>query len=320
MMSSLFRYLEIVVIGFLVFGCQNKSTQKEDQFNQVNLHTYQAISLLGDTLYSNEPSEGLMARYDTVAANYQSDPSPENLIWLGRFEAYRGDYRKAIESFTEGIKKYPSDARFYRHRGHRYISIREFDSAIADLKQAAELIKDKDNEVEPDGMPNSANIPVSTLHGNIWYHLGLAYYLKGDLVNAENAYQKCLSTSSNTDNLVSSTHWLYMISCRKNDQVKAEEYLDPIDLDLKVIENTSYLKLCQFYKGLISLDELLDDYGSGSSNDAVNYGIANWQYCMGETEKASKSMRRILEKGNWASFGFLAAEADIKQLTTGRIK
>ena len=62
----------------------------------------------------------------------------------------------------------------YRHRGHRYVSIREFDRAIADLEYAATLIEGTEDEIEPDGMPNAMNIPVSSLHSNIWYHLGLA--------------------------------------------------------------------------------------------------------------------------------------------------
>jgi hypothetical protein len=35
-----------------------------------------------------------------------------------------------------GIGQFPKDARFYRHRGHRYISSRCFDLAIKDFKKA----------------------------------------------------------------------------------------------------------------------------------------------------------------------------------------
>ena len=37
------------------------------------------------------------------------------------------------------------------------------------------MIAGKEDSIEPDGMPNPQNIPVSSLHTNIWYHLGLAY-------------------------------------------------------------------------------------------------------------------------------------------------
>ena len=48
----------------------------------------------------------------------------DNIIWYGRRTAYLGDYREAIRIFSEGIEKHSKDARMYRHRGHRYISIR----------------------------------------------------------------------------------------------------------------------------------------------------------------------------------------------------
>ena len=35
-------------------------------------------------------------------------------------------------------------------------------------------------KIEPDGQPNARNIPTSTLNSNIYYHLGLAQYLKGE--------------------------------------------------------------------------------------------------------------------------------------------
>ena len=179
----------------------------------------QAVSLLtGDALVSPEPSEDALEKLATTRADYEADPAdPDKIIWYGRRTAYAGDFRGAIEIFTEGIEKFPGDARMYRHRGHRYISIREFDRAIADLEKAAELIEGTENETEPDGLPNALNIPVSSLHGNIWYHLGLAYYLEQDWDNAYRAYTNGFDAGRNDDNRVSTTHWLYMIACRKGD-------------------------------------------------------------------------------------------------------
>lgn len=84
--------------------------------------------------------------------------------------AYLGDYKRAIEIFTEGINKFPEDSRFLRHRAHRYISTRQLDNAIADFEKAVILIKDTEDVIEPDGVPNRLNQPVSSLHTNIYYH------------------------------------------------------------------------------------------------------------------------------------------------------
>src|SRR5690606_11778847 len=150
-----------------------------------------------------------------------------------------------------------NDARLWRHRGHRFITRRCFDEAIGDLKKAAELTEGKPDEVEPDGIPNAKNIPVSTLKTNIWYHLGLAYYLKGDLENALKAYEECRRLSKNNDMRAATTYWQYMTlrRLRKNDEAK--ELLDKFDTDVNVIENLDYLKLLKLNKDEIKAEDLL---------------------------------------------------------------
>ena len=126
------------------------------------------------------PPNTLESYLAKAKADYDRDPSSaDNAIWLGRRLAYLGRFSEAIDTFTQGILKHPGDARLYRHRGHRYITLRKFDLAIRDLKRAADLIEGPD-QIEPDGQPNARNIPTSTLDSNIYYHLGLAHYLKGE--------------------------------------------------------------------------------------------------------------------------------------------
>jgi len=156
---------------------------------QTALRQPEAVSLFGKPLHPISFSAETMAALDSnlasAKADYDLDPGKaENIIWLGRRLAYLWRYRDAIEVFSKGIALFPNDARFYRHRGHRYITVRNSDKAIQDLRKAAGLIRGKPDEIEPDGQPNKFNIPTSTSHSNIWYHLGLAYYLKGDFENA----------------------------------------------------------------------------------------------------------------------------------------
>ena len=199
----------------------------------------------------------------------------------------------------------------YRHRGHRYISLRKFDEAIADYVIAAGLIEGKENEVEPDGMPNDKGIPVSTLHGNIWYHLGLAYYLKQDFVNAYKAYTNCRNSGSNPDNIVSSTHWLYMIQRRLGNEEIANHMLEPIQDTMDIIENFAYHNLCRFYKGYVGSDDLL--VGDGSAQDAVKYGLANYEFYNGDRDLAKQKLEQILDGSSWNSFGYIAAESDYQR-------
>jgi tetratricopeptide (TPR) repeat protein len=239
----------------------------------------QAISLLGEELRSGEPSEKVLENLAAARVDYARDPNDaDNAIWLGRRIAYTGDYRGAIEIFSVGIMKHPDDARFYRHRGHRYISIRELDRAIADLEHAALLIAGTEDEVEPDGAPNPAGIPVSTLHSNIWYHLGLAYYLKGDLDNALRIYDIAIEQTPNDDMRVATTHWQYMSLRLLGRDEEARAALDPIHEDMNVIESMPYHQLCLLYKGESETGTVLGANITAAGGDSAMYGLANWHY------------------------------------------
>jgi tetratricopeptide (TPR) repeat protein len=154
----------------------------------------ETFSLMGKPLFKTplrtDILEAQQKLYDEALKNYEKDPDdPDNIIWLGRRTAYIGDFRKSIAIYSVGIEKHSEDPRMYRHRGHRFITLRFFDQAINDFEKAAELIKGKPDEIEPDGIPNDRGVPVSSLHFNIWYHLALAYYLKVDFEKALHAYE-----------------------------------------------------------------------------------------------------------------------------------
>lgn len=272
----------------------------------------QAISLLGRPLVSLPADAGTLQKLQAAKTDYDRNPADaESIIWYGRRIAYAGDYRAAIRVFTRGIERHPDDARMYRHRGHRYISIRELDRAIRDLEHAARLIEGTDNEIEPDGLPNAQNIPVSTLHGNIWYHLGLAYYLQHDWSNAWRAFQAGFETGGNDDNLVSTTHWRYMILRRQGKPEQAHKILDDIRADMNVIENDVYHRLCLFYKGKVRLEEMLSDDPDGPTDAAGDYGVANWFWYNGDENEAVRRLEALASSDGWAAFGVIAAEADL---------
>ena len=78
----------------------------------------------------------------------------------------------------------------------------------------------------------------------------------------------------------------------------------------------SYHNLCLFYKGEISLDELIGADDGSPAGAAVMYGAANWHYYNGDVEEANARLKRHLESRSWSAFGFIAAEADIASRQT----
>ena len=279
----------------------------------------QGTSLLGKPLIPAAPAESARERLEAnlAAAREQYNKSPDDadaIIWVGRRLAYLGRYRDAIATFTEGIQKHPADARMYRHRGHRYITVRELDKAVADFNKAAELIAGKPDQIEPDGQPNAKNIPTSTLNTNVFYHLGLAHYLRGEFAAALQAYRECIRFSKNPDMLVATTHWLYMTLRRLDRPGEARQALEPITADMEIIENGSYHRLLMLYKGTEKADALASSLAAGSLDAVtVGYGLGNWHLYNGRPDQARTMFKQIVEKNEsqWPAFGYVAAEAEL---------
>ncbi|HUP44164.1 MAG TPA: tetratricopeptide repeat protein [Thermoanaerobaculia bacterium] len=276
----------------------------------------EAVSLLGRPLLRPQYPEEITAQReqdlaDARAALERNPKSADALLWVGRRLAYLGRFREAIDTFSEGVRRFPKDARFLRHRGHRYITVRESGRALADLDRAEELVRGKPDQVEPDGLPNARNIPVSTLQSNTCYHLGLAWYLKGEFERALPVYQRCARTATNADQLVSVSHWLYMTLRRLGRPRDADAVLTRTDPSLEVIENIAYHKLLMMYRGEIALEELLGESMEGLDRATILYGIGNWYVYNGEPAKGREIFERVAAEEPWPAFGTIAAEAEL---------
>jgi len=277
-------------------------------------------SLLGTKYYEPVRSEKVQARLDSnlnvAKANWEKDPSEENYIWYGRRLGYLSRFQQAIDVLTEGIAKFPNSAKLYRHRGHRYISMRNFDLAIEDLTKASTLMPAEPLEIEPDGIPNSINTPLSSTQFNVWYHLGLAYYLKGDYVNAEKAYDECWKTCVNDDLRIACIDWMYMNYRRGRKEIKADNLLRDVTDTMKIVENDSYYKRCLMYKGLLASDSVLkvttkDPEQADLALATQGYGVGNFFYYNGNSSRAKVIFDQVVAGRHFGAFGFIAAEAEL---------
>ncbi len=278
----------------------------------------ETFSLFGEPLFMTplrpEIMESQRKLYDEALKNWENDPEdPDNIIWLGRRTAYLGRFREAVAIFSMGIEKYPKDPRMYRHRGHRFITLRFFDQAINDFEVAAELIEGKADEIEPDGIPNDRGVPVSSLHFNIWYHLALAYYLKADFEKALHAYEMCMKASEIDDKVIATAHWYYMTLRRLGRKAEADKILENIHDGMDIIENIHYYKCLMMYKGENKPETLMKEARDMGDLGLVTigYGIANWYNYNGKQEKAAEILKEIVAVEGWAGFGYIAAEADL---------
>jgi tetratricopeptide (TPR) repeat protein len=206
----------------------------------------------------------------------RSDPLPE--IWVGRRLAYLGRFDEAIEHYSTLLERHPQESRILRHRGHRYISLRQLDAAIADLTRAAELERGRADRVEPDGLPS-------------------------DLDEALTSFERCRELSANDDMLVATAHWLHMIQRRLGRDEANAALCRALDRPLEILENDGYQTLLELYCGSVEWDDSALDL----SNDAIAYGVARWLRDR-DAPEAERLYRQILDRAPSYSFGAIAAD------------
>lgn len=229
----------------------------------------------------------------------QLEATPANAdLWMkkGLALAKSWQFRESIDAYSMALSYNPFHALVYRHRGHRYISIRMYKQAAADLELATRI---------------------DATNWDSWYHLGLAYYLLNDFERAEKAYKRCWELTNTDDLLVAIADWYWMTLRRLGKKEEAEKLLEPISEDTDPGENTSYLRRLLLYKGLLGPDELLNTEGAEFPELELatqGYGLGNYYFVNGETEKANTIFKRIVEEATsqWGAFGYLAAEVELE--------
>jgi hypothetical protein len=149
----------------------------------------EAWSLFGKPLFpiafSPLQNESLMAQLQMARDALHDDScgannDPGKIVWLGRRTAYRWHFQEALQIYNAAIADHPSYPKLYRHRGHRFITTRNFSKAQADLSRAQALLDNQGgpDEWEPDGSPNAYNIPLSSTHFNVCTHNPLQNLLR----------------------------------------------------------------------------------------------------------------------------------------------
>ena len=282
----------------------------------------EAVSLFNEPFQAPPLPGATKARLDADLASARAVVAahPDSvlaLIWVGRRLGYLGRFQEAIATFSEGIEKWPKDPRLLRFRGHRYISVRNFEGAVVDLEKARFLVRGTSDDVEPDGAPNPRGIPTSTLHSNIRYHLFLAYYLLGNFRAAAEIQREDLDAKPNLDTRVATSYWHVMTLRRLGRDNEAHRILDGITPEMVVIENHSYHRLLLLFKGRVTTDSLLarvPDPASALDEATYGNGVGVYHLLADRPDSAVAAFRRARATGPWAAFGAIAAEAELRRL------
>ncbi|MEK6675396.1 MAG: hypothetical protein AABZ47_07040 [Planctomycetota bacterium] len=295
----------------------HKTAAHQTKVRELTLDPPEAISLLGKPLRVRvEDQEFPKLRQDLMNAQaaLSADPTnPEKIVWVGRRLGYLWRMQEAIEVYSDGIAKFPNYAPLYRHRGHRYISIRQFEKAVVDLEKAVKLTQGKPDDVEQDGQPNAENLPLTTLGFNVWYHLGVAQFLLGHDPKALQTFQETMKfTRGYDDNVVAVTDWMVLVLQRMGRHEEANALLQPIHPKMRIIENMSYHKRLLMYKGLIQPDDLLRGEKEETLDFAtLGFGVGFWCLHHGQPVTGRRILEQVVNGPHWPAFGHIAAEVEL---------
>jgi len=259
----------------------------------------EAVSLLGRPLYAGDLDEGALAAIDL-----KLDADPDNLDLL----IEKGLLLEGARHFTDAIALYsarlvddPENVTLLRRRGHRYINVRKHAAAIADLAKAAGLHTFE--KVESLGYKDN-------LHWAIWYYLGLAHALDGDLAPALAAFRKSYAYSADKTSLLASTNWIHNLLRRLDRPEEARQIIEPIKEGMGFSGN--YYKNILVYKGVKQESEVFDEETArGFVLGTMGYGMASWRRANGDVEGADRLLRKVAACDAWHSNGVMAAEAEL---------
>lgn len=283
----------------------------------------EARSLLGEPLVATQPAAAEREKRETdleiARANWEKHPDDAlSWVWYGRRLAYAGRFRDAVRIYTQGLERFPDDPRLLRHRGHRWITLREFERAEEDLARAAKLARHRPDEPEPPGTRDPRRTALDSLHRNIHYHLALARFLLGEHQEALEVWRQALAQANDPESRVAVLAWTCATHARLSQREPVRALLARWEPSDAVVENAAYQDLCRFYRGDAAFEELEPRtlVGRERTNEAATIGfqLGNWLLAQGETERAREIFERVRQAAPWPAFGVIAAEAELARL------
>jgi tetratricopeptide (TPR) repeat protein len=215
----------------------------------------------------------------------------QRFIALGVAQAGARQMREAVATFTRALAVAPNDPMLYRWRGHRNLSVRRFDDAMADLTRGY-------------GMD-------STNYG-ILYHLGVLRFVRGDFNAAADAFARAQPRAPDGGELAGATDWLWMSLQRAGRAAEAAAMLARRPDTLPAAN--AYVRRLKLYRGEIGPEAVLTPNDTGDVDVAtLSFGLGNWYLVKGDTTRARELFRRSISSGGWPAFGFIASEAELSR-------
>lgn len=274
---------------------------KPDETVQVRSAQGEVFRALSDT--------GPVARARTALGGDYRDVT--RVIALGVAQSGARQFREAIETFSRGLAALPAtrtadtrktEAMLLRWRGHRYLSVREFAKADADLTRGLAL---------------------DTTNYGILFHLGVLRYVQGRFGEAASMFTRAQPKAPDGGERAGSTDWLWLSLSRAGRTADAQAMLDKrvdAQADPKPAPpGYAYVSRLRLYRGEVQAPQLITAADTADVQVAtLNYGLGAWALVRGDTVLAKASFEHAMSGGGWPGFAYMASEADLARLAAAR--
>lgn len=236
----------------------------------------------------------IQAASAAVAANPESGDA-----WMkkGHALAKVSMMREAEECYAMAISCDPFNWEYYRHRAHRFLSCWRFEDAAADFVIASRL------------NPND---------WNVFYHLGLSYFLLRDYAKAAKAYARCYELTDADPELIAVTDWYYMTLKRLGNDEEAAKILGAHHRPHESGREHRLLCASADVQGLEEAGRAAvhrPEEVTALELITMGFGIANYFLQNGQPDKAYDLMERVVKAGDendcYFAFAYLASKVDL---------
>ncbi|MEM1434908.1 MAG: tetratricopeptide repeat protein [Pseudomonadota bacterium] len=305
--------VSLLLLSWLALGSTAAVAAEVAEAADAPLRPLEATSFGGQPLYRYDiPVEKRAEVYERIAAlEAKADKSEQDYITLGYLYIEVGQFQGAIDLYTRGLEAVPTSFKLLRHRGHRYLNVRQLDQAIADLERALELLGDDNKDVVQYRLSGE---PFGTYEHWIWYHVALYHYLNGDYAAAAAGYERCVETATANAMLIGAVDWLWNSYQKNGEPEKAKAALARVPADIDIRPGYAYFRRVQLYQGLADPTELIDLSKPGLDWNGLDitlgYGVANWYALQGDSATAQKIFDKILKGGVWNAWAYVATDRE----------
>ena len=246
--------------------------------------TQPIVSLLGKELFysilddedSIKSREKLDAMIKESLSNMEKDPKdPIHYICAGFYTWLLRDISGSLAIYDKGTTNCPDSYELYWYKTLHKTTTRDLVGAISDAECAVELIKGKpDHGLDIRVFLNPHGYYPYTINFMIWYHLGMAYYLNGDLEKAKQAYLECDNFIYGNDALAARSCWFYPVLRELGEYDQATALMTGIKDDIKIIADPGYGETSLLFKGTLSVADVQEKADSeGNLNIFRGWGL-----------------------------------------------